>query len=303
MSTKSIPKVLGIVVLAVFVLAVLGGYALFALSMCSHYEDSHPSRSEYVGVWACYEAKTDEAEVHAKNLDEVNSFLVLDQNGNAKTVICIISKDEPFIVESRWITTSEDRRAGTDEGIELIGDDFSNRYSFFYYPDKTELIDESLINGGLTIDYGYRKEYYEKISNDPDCRPWTTADNASESETLQDDTKIADSDPDDALLADAISWDKASSHVGETVTLYGPVEGAKYASTSNGQPTFLDIGADYPDKNRLSITIWGKNRGAFSPSPEESYDGKTICVTGKVYIYNGVCNVEATSPDQIKVIG
>ena len=300
-STKRISKALGIVVLTVFVLAVLGGYALFALSMCSHYKDSHPSRSEYVGVWACYKTKANETEIYAKNLDEVNSFLVLGQDGNAETVICIISKNDPFITESKWITTSEDRRAGTDEGIELIGDNYSNRYSFFYYPDRTELIDESLINGGLTIDYGYREEYYEKISNDPDYRPWNATDNASE--TPQDDAKFADSDSDGALPADAISWDKASSHVGETVTLYGPVVGAEYASTSNGQPTFLDIGVDYPDKKRLSITIWGKNRGTFSPSPEELYDGKTICVTGKVYIYDGVCNVEATSPEQIKVIG
>ena len=30
--------------------------------------------------------------------------------------------------------------------------------------------------------------------------------------------------------------------------------------------------------------------------------GKTVAVRGKVYLYDGVCNVEVTSPDQITVL-
>ena len=104
------------------------------------------------------------------------------------------------------------------------------------------------------------------------------------------------------IPADAIEWSKASQHVGETVTLYGPVVGSEYASTSNGKPTFLDIGADYPSKNRLSVTIWDKNRSAFSTAPEKLYKGKTIAVKGKVYLYDGVCNIEVTSPEQITIL-
>lgn len=301
---KTVSKVLGIIVSIVFMLAGLGGCAFFSLSMCSHYADTHPDRSEYVGVWACYEMKTDEAEVRAKKLDEVQIFLVLRQSGEAETIVCI-DKDNPFIIESKWVTTSEDKRYGTDEGIELIGGDYdlSNPYSFFYYPGKTELIDESLIDGGLSIDYGYRKEYYEKISNDPNYQPWIAADNSSEAPTSEGDTTAPEEAPSPTIPSSAIPWNEASAHVGETVTLYGLVVGAEYANTSNGQPTFLDIGASYPDKNRLSITIWGKNRAAFSPSPEALYEGKTICVTGEVYLYDGVCNIEITSPDQIEIIG
>lgn len=78
--------------------------------------------------------------------------------------------------------------------------------------------------------------------------------------------------------------------------------GAEYASSSKGKPTFIDIGAAYPSKSRLSITIWGKNRSAFSTPPEKLYEGKTIAVRGKVYLYDGVCNVEVTSPDQITIL-
>ena len=78
--------------------------------------------------------------------------------------------------------------------------------------------------------------------------------------------------------------------------------GAEYASSSKGKPTFIDIGAAYPSKSRLSITIWGKNRSAFSTPPEKLYEGKNVAVRGKVYLYDSVCNVEVTSPDQITVL-
>ncbi|MDZ4180083.1 MAG: hypothetical protein U1E29_12765, partial [Coriobacteriia bacterium] len=75
-----------------------------------------------------------------------------------------------------------------------------------------------------------------------------------------------------------------------------------YASTSNGRPTFVDIGARYPDTSRVSVVVWGDDRGSFSGSPEDMYLGKTIIVTGKVYIHNEVCNIEVQSPSQILVI-
>ncbi len=100
----------------------------------------------------------------------------------------------------------------------------------------------------------------------------------------------------------AIEWSEASQHVGEVVSVFGTVKGSKYASTSKGRPTFIDIGAGYPDKNRLTVTIWGENRGAVSPSPEAMYEGKTLCVTGEVYLYDGASNIEVSSPDQIAVL-
>lgn len=104
------------------------------------------------------------------------------------------------------------------------------------------------------------------------------------------------------IPAGAISWEDARAHVGETVTIYGPVTRSKYASTSNGSPTFIDIGASYPSDNRVTMTIWGKSRSAFPSSPEGMYNGKTVCVTGEVYLYKGVCNIEVTSPSQIQVL-
>ena len=105
-----------------------------------------------------------------------------------------------------------------------------------------------------------------------------------------------------SIPAGAIEWKEAEKYIGETVTVYGPVKATKYASSSNGSPTFIDLGAAYPSSSRVTMTIWGKNRSAFSPSPEKMYSGKTVCVTGEIYVYRGVCNIEVTSPSQVKII-
>jgi hypothetical protein len=101
----------------------------------------------------------------------------------------------------------------------------------------------------------------------------------------------------------AIDWTEAAQHVGESITVYGRVAGATYASSSNGRPTFINIGADYPDASRVTVVIWDEDRARFSGVPDEIYLGKTICVTGVPYLYDGVCNIEVQSPSQIQVMG
>lgn len=101
--------------------------------------------------------------------------------------------------------------------------------------------------------------------------------------------------------ANATSWDQASGYIDEQATITGPVVSAIYASTSNGEPTFLNVGKDYPDPARFTVVIWGKNRDNFGSAPEDEYDGKTISVTGQVVEYNGIPEIVVTTPDQIKV--
>ena len=94
----------------------------------------------------------------------------------------------------------------------------------------------------------------------------------------------------------AVSWQKASRYVGRIATIRGPVVSTKYASSSNGSPTFLNIGADYPSSRRFTVVI----RARFGV-PERRYRGHTICVRGLVDSYDGVPEIEATSPGQIAV--
>lgn len=124
----------------------------------------------------------------------------------------------------------------------------------------------------------------------------------SDTSKKKDSTKKNKTKKKSSAEKNAISWKKAGQHIGEVVTVKGPVVGVKFARSSKGRPTFLNIGAAYPDSNRVTAVIWEENRGKFSPSPEALYRGKTICVTGEVYVYGGACNIEVTSPSQIEVV-
>ena len=97
----------------------------------------------------------------------------------------------------------------------------------------------------------------------------------------------------------AISWDEAKDHIGERTIVCGPVVDATWASGSNGKPTFLNLGKPYPDPDRFTVVIWIQNRSNFPQAPEDYYLGKTIYVTGLITEYEGVAQIEVTSPDQI----
>ena len=100
----------------------------------------------------------------------------------------------------------------------------------------------------------------------------------------------------------AIDWTEAGQHVGQVVTVYGTVAGARFIESGNGQPTFINIGVDHPNQNRVTAVIWGGNRGNFPQAPEAMYRGRTITVTGEVYIFDGAANIEVTSPAQIQIV-
>lgn len=98
-----------------------------------------------------------------------------------------------------------------------------------------------------------------------------------------------------------INWDEAKQYVGEEVTVCGPVMGSHYAQSSNGQPTFLNLGADYPDPNRFVVLIWGQHRMKFPTNPEIYFKDQTICVTGKVTIYDGLAEIMVDDPVMISI--
>lgn len=78
---------------------------------------------------------------------------------------------------------------------------------------------------------------------------------------------------------------------------------AYFASSSSGQPTFLNIGHAYPHPGRFTVVIWRENRGTFGGSPESRFRGRVLCVTGLVQTYGGVPEIIARSRNQIRVVG
>jgi DNA/RNA endonuclease YhcR with UshA esterase domain len=92
---------------------------------------------------------------------------------------------------------------------------------------------------------------------------------------------------------------EAKDHVGETATVCGNVVSTRYAASTRGQPTFLNLDKLYPNQV-FTVVIWGSNRTKFG-APESNYKGKQICVVGKITEYRGVPQVIANSPTQITV--
>jgi len=92
---------------------------------------------------------------------------------------------------------------------------------------------------------------------------------------------------------------EAKDHYGETATVCGEVVSTRYADSTKGQPTFLNLDKPYPNQV-FTIVIWGNNRSKFG-APENDYKGKHICVTGKITAYAGLPEIVADDPKQIKL--
>jgi micrococcal nuclease len=111
------------------------------------------------------------------------------------------------------------------------------------------------------------------------------------------------SPPEGGTCPGGLSWRDARAHVGEQATVEGPVAGALFASDATGQPTFLNLGVDHPDPDRVTVIIWGRDRGRFPEPPETAYLGSTVCVSGRIELYEGVAELEVSSPAQIELAG
>lgn len=98
---------------------------------------------------------------------------------------------------------------------------------------------------------------------------------------------------------DAISWKKALDHVGEEVTIKGKVVNVFQSTSSNGSPTFINIGKDYPDERRVTALIWEDNLSNFDDL--NMYLGEVVYVTGIVNVYEGSAQIELTDQSQMEV--
>lgn len=102
-----------------------------------------------------------------------------------------------------------------------------------------------------------------------------------------------------AQSADMIPPEVAVRHTGKDGMVCGKVEKARYAESSEGQPTFLHMGGAFP-RHTFSARILGANRGTFG-FPLESLEGKDVCVIGKIQRDASRAEIEVTSPAGLKL--
>lgn len=90
----------------------------------------------------------------------------------------------------------------------------------------------------------------------------------------------------------------AGDYVDERATVCGVVTSSSYASSTRGQPTFINLD-EHPD-TVFTLVIWGENRHKFV-APEKTYKDKKVCVTGIVETYQEKLQIVVTEPSQIAI--
>ncbi|MEO6252853.1 MAG: hypothetical protein ABIO79_06090 [Ferruginibacter sp.] len=80
-----------------------------------------------------------------------------------------------------------------------------------------------------------------------------------------------------------IKLDEVSQHIGDSVTVCGVVTDMRYFENSKNKPTFLNMGARYPNQ-KLTVVIWESVRTQFTGKVED-LKGKEICITGRIILY------------------
>lgn len=100
----------------------------------------------------------------------------------------------------------------------------------------------------------------------------------------------------------AIKLEDAAKHAGDSVTVCGKVAGGRFLEQIENSPTFLNLGAAYPNQ-LLTVVIYKDQRAQYDPVPETQYMDKEICVTGKIVIMRDRPQLVIYSKDQIKLTG
>ena len=93
---------------------------------------------------------------------------------------------------------------------------------------------------------------------------------------------------------------QAKQHIGEITMVCGVVVGAKYLESHGAGRTFLNFDQPYPNQT-FSVVIEGPNRGKFPSAPEALFQGKTVCVAGKIVDNRGRPQIVVENPSQIVV--
>ena len=96
-----------------------------------------------------------------------------------------------------------------------------------------------------------------------------------------------------------IDWRLAKNHVGRLVAVHGTVKEYRYMPNVKGAPTWINLGAKYPAKNRLTMVIWGDHRNKFGRALSESLVNRQVCIIGKVGMRDGIPQITLKWPREL----
>ncbi len=99
-----------------------------------------------------------------------------------------------------------------------------------------------------------------------------------------------------------MSWADAGQYVGEYRNVEGVVQSVEYVPDATGQPTFINVGEDFPSQVRFQIVVFRDDLEASGGTPGDTFGervGDTIKVNGLIEDYNGVLQMVLVLPDQL----
>ncbi len=97
------------------------------------------------------------------------------------------------------------------------------------------------------------------------------------------------------ISAQTVSAPEAKNHIGEKATVCGKVASERTATSSRGEPTFINLDAPYPNQV-FTILIWGEDRLKVGTLPNE---GSRVCATGMIQEYRGVPEIVVRGSGQL----
>ena len=87
----------------------------------------------------------------------------------------------------------------------------------------------------------------------------------------------------------------AKNHIGEQATVCGNVASEKTATSSRGEPTFINLDSAYPNQV-FTILVWGSDRKNVGELPRV---GTRVCTSGMIQDYRGVPEIVVRSSRQL----
>ena len=98
-----------------------------------------------------------------------------------------------------------------------------------------------------------------------------------------------------SAVAQTITAADAKNHVGEKATVCGKVADERTATSSRGEPTFINLDLTYPNQV-FTILIWGEDRKNFGELPRV---GAHACASGVIQNYRGVPEIVVKNGEQL----
>lgn len=95
--------------------------------------------------------------------------------------------------------------------------------------------------------------------------------------------------------AQSLKASEAKAHLGESATVCGIVASEHTATSSRGEPTFINLDSAYPEQV-FTILVWGSDRPSVGKLPELK---SRMCATGMIESYHGVPQIVVKSGKQL----